>query len=61
MAKRPVTTADILDGHVSLELQCLDTVYVKRVCAESAAGRAGGAVCGLAGSPFPHGGDKPDR
>jgi hypothetical protein len=28
MAKRPVTTADVLDGHVSLDLQCLDRIYL---------------------------------
>jgi hypothetical protein len=28
MAKRAVTTADILDGHVSLDLQCLDRIYL---------------------------------
>ena len=28
MTKRPVTTADILDGHVGLDLECLDRVYL---------------------------------
>ena len=28
MAKRPVTTADILNGHVSLDLECLDRIYL---------------------------------
>ena len=28
MSRRVVTTADILDGHVSLDLQCLDRIYL---------------------------------
>jgi hypothetical protein len=28
MAKRPVTTADVLDGHVSLDVECLDRIYL---------------------------------
>jgi len=28
MAKRPVTTADILNGHVSLDLECMDRIYL---------------------------------
>jgi hypothetical protein len=28
MAKRPVTVNDILDGHVVLELECLDRLYL---------------------------------
>jgi hypothetical protein len=28
MAKRPVTTADVLDGHVSLDIECLDRIYL---------------------------------
>jgi hypothetical protein len=28
MAKRPVTTADVLDGHVSRDLECLDRIYL---------------------------------
>src|SRR3954468_8897206 len=28
MAKRPVRTADILDGRVNLDLECLDRIYL---------------------------------
>ena len=28
MAKRAVRTADILDGHVSLDIECLDRIYL---------------------------------
>ncbi len=28
MATRPVTVNDILDGHVSLDLRCLDRIYL---------------------------------
>src|SRR5690349_10525085 len=28
MAQRPVTTADILCGHVELDLECLDRIYL---------------------------------
>jgi hypothetical protein len=28
MAKRPVRTADVLDGHVSLDIECLDRIYL---------------------------------
>jgi hypothetical protein len=28
MTKRPVTTTDVLDGHVSLDVACLDRVYL---------------------------------
>jgi uncharacterized protein (DUF2252 family) len=28
MATRPVTTWDVLDGHVTLDLQCLDRIYL---------------------------------
>ena len=28
MAMRPVTTADVLDGHVSLDIECLDRIYL---------------------------------
>jgi hypothetical protein len=28
MAKRPVTTADVLGGHVTLDLECLDRIYL---------------------------------
>ena len=28
MATRPVSTWDVLDGHVTLDLQCLDRIYL---------------------------------
>ena len=28
MARRPVTVNDILDGHVSLDVECLDRLYL---------------------------------
>src|SRR3954447_5333656 len=28
MTKRPVTTSDVLDGHVSLDIDCLDRIYL---------------------------------
>jgi hypothetical protein len=28
MATRPVTTSDILDGHVMLDVECLDRIYL---------------------------------
>ena len=28
MTTRPVTTWDVLDGHVTLDLQCLDRIYL---------------------------------
>ena len=28
MATRPVTEADVLDGHVSLDIECLDRIYL---------------------------------
>src|SRR3954468_24881242 len=28
MRKRPVTTSDVLDGHVSLDIDCLDRIYL---------------------------------
>ena len=28
MAKRPMTTADVLDGHVRLDIECLDRIYL---------------------------------
>ena len=28
MAKRVVTTADVLDGHVVLDIECLDRIYL---------------------------------
>jgi hypothetical protein len=30
MATRPVTVNDVLDGHVVLDLECLDRVYLMR-------------------------------
>jgi hypothetical protein len=28
VAKRPVTTAEVLDGHVSWDVECLDRIYL---------------------------------
>ena len=28
MARRPVTVTDILDGHVGLDLECFDRIYL---------------------------------
>ena len=40
----PVTVNDVLDGHVGLDMECLDRIYLNGYRAESAGGRAGGVV-----------------
>ena len=32
----PVTVNDVLDGHVKLDIECLDRVYLQRLCARLA-------------------------
>ena len=40
----PVTVNDVLDGHVSLDLECLDRLYLNGYLAQAAGGWAGGPV-----------------
>ena len=62
MATRPVTTWDVLDGHVTLDLQCLDRIYLNGYVPNLQVG--GQIVQFLAGAGFPDpvaGGGGPDR
>ena len=51
MATRPVTTWDVLDGHVTLDLQCLDRIYLNGYLPNLQVG--GQIVQFLAGQGFP--------
>jgi hypothetical protein len=51
MATRPVTTWDVLDGHVTLDLQCLDRIYLNGYVPNLQVG--GQIVQFLAGQGFP--------
>jgi hypothetical protein len=51
MAKRPVTTADVLDGHVRLDLECLDRIYLNGYVPNLQVG--GQVVAFLASRGFP--------
>ena len=51
MATRPVTTWDVLDGHVTLDLQCLDRIYLNGYVPNLQVG--GQIVQFLAGLGFP--------
>ena len=51
MAKRPVTTGDVLDGHVRLDLECLDRIYLNGYVPNLQVG--GQMVQFLAGQGFP--------
>jgi hypothetical protein len=51
MATRPVTTWDVLDGHVTLDLQCLDRIYLSGYVPNLQVG--GQIVQFLAGQGFP--------
>ena len=48
-----VTVNDVLDGHVGLDLECPDRVYLNGYLPEGAGRWAGGAVYGPAGCPVP--------
>ena len=51
MSRRVVRTADILDGHVSLDLQCLDRIYLNGYVPNLQVG--GQVVAFLASRGFP--------
>ena len=40
----PVTVNDVLEGHVSLDLECPDRLYLNGYLGQPAGGWAGGAV-----------------
>ena len=51
MATRPVRTSDILNGHVTLDVECLDRIYLNGYVPNL---QVGGQVVGfLAGQGFP--------
>src|SRR3954470_12796027 len=53
MAKRPVTTMDVLDGHVSLDLECLDRIYLNGYVPNLQVGGQVVQFLALRGSPIP--------
>jgi hypothetical protein len=53
MANRPVRTADILDGHVSLDLQCLDRIYLNGYVPNLQLGGQVVSFLALRGFPIP--------
>jgi hypothetical protein len=53
MAKRPVTTADVLDGHVSLDLECLDRIYLNGYVPKLQVGGQVVQFLALRGFPIP--------
>ena len=49
----PVTVNDVLDGHVSLDLECPDRLYLNGYLGQLQVGRQGGAVPAAPGFPVP--------
>ena len=49
----PVTVNDVLDGHVQLDIESLDRVYLQRLSRPAAGGRSGGAVPAAPWVPVP--------
>jgi hypothetical protein len=53
MAMRPVSTADILHGHVDLDLECLDRIYLNGYVPNLQLGGQVVSFLGLRGFPIP--------
>jgi hypothetical protein len=53
MATRLITVNDILAGHVSLDVACLDRIYLNGLLAHGAGARAGRAVLAAPRIPDP--------
>ena len=53
MAKRPVTTADVLDGHVRLDLKCLDRINLNGYAPNLQVGGQVVQFLALQGLPIP--------